>query len=372
MELEEAIKRARETLNDATVDESEVKQYVIMPLLLSLGWDVYNRNEIRPEYRTSGGIVDYAIFLNRRPVVFLEVKNPSHSLFAHQEQLLRYSYNEGVRLACLTNGKDWWFFLPLEEGPWEKRKFLEVNIDENGFEKFLSEILSKGSISSGEAFKKAKSLLYTIVHLPNALIEIMREPDELLVDLLKERFYEEYKIDVDDNHIISFLRTVCFQFEHYRKRFEDNRDDINGIYHKKQIHQGGLSSEYISKKKKYREFILEYNVEEYIKMEFKTINELTIFLFKKLESVYPGFYERFYMIKHGRKRKYISKNIYELYGDRFDLSQSQSKPLSKGWYIGTNYSVRDFRKMITYACNILRLKCSYDENDHILIVQVSH
>lgn len=76
MELEEAIQRARETLNVVTVDESEVKQYVIMPLLLSLGWDVYNRNEIRPEYRTSGGIVDYAIFLNRKPAVFLEVKNP--------------------------------------------------------------------------------------------------------------------------------------------------------------------------------------------------------------------------------------------------------------------------------------------------------
>lgn len=274
-------------------------------------------------------------------------------------------------MACLTNGKDWWFFLPLEEGPWEKRKFLEVNIYDDSFQKFIIEILSKGSISSGEAFKKAKSLLYTIVHLPNVLFEIMREPDELLVDLLKERFYEEYKIDVDESHIISFLRTVYLQFEHNQGRFEDNIDNISVLYPKKQLHQGVLNSDHISKRKKYREFILEYKVEEYIKMEFKTINELTIFLFKKLESVYPGFYDRFYMIKHGRKRKYISKDIYELYGDRFDLSQSQSKPLSKGWYIGTNYSVRDFRKMITYACSILRLKCSYDENDHVLIVHVS-
>ncbi len=354
MDLSKAIEKARYNLNDPYIDESGVKQYVIMPLLYSLGWDIYDRSEVKPEYRTSRGLVDYALFLRNKVVVFLEIKKPSENLHYHEDQLLRYAYSEGVRLACLTNGKDWWFYLPLEEGPWEKRKFLEVSINEHGFQGVIEDILSKGSISAGASQSKAKSMLYVANHLPDIFLSLFREPDDLIVELIKEKFHERYRLDVDKAYIITFLKSIAEKLPHV---IDTSLQPISGEKDPK-----------TGKKRSFDTFVLHLSRGD--QHTFGTISDLTIFLFNYMETKRPGFFIRFYREKHGKSRKYISTDKYELYKNRPDLSESQSKRLINGWYIGTNYSVRDFKKMISLACRVENIKCNFEENDNTLTVRV--
>ena len=56
--------------------ESDTLRVLILPLLRVLGWDLDDLDEVKSEYRhtTSDNPVDYALFLQRIPVLFVEAK----------------------------------------------------------------------------------------------------------------------------------------------------------------------------------------------------------------------------------------------------------------------------------------------------------
>jgi predicted type IV restriction endonuclease len=177
-------------------DEAATKQAVVLPLLRSLGWDTSNVDEVYPEYSVEKKRVDYALRLQGRNEFFLEVKKPGEELEYHEEQLLNYSFRQGVKLAGLTNGITWLFYLPLKEGSWAERKFYAVDIIEQGIEdaaqRFI-DILSRQNVESREAFRNAEAI-YTsalkhrtfVEKLPEAWNKIITERDQILIELLAD------------------------------------------------------------------------------------------------------------------------------------------------------------------------------------------
>ena len=76
--------------------------------LLSLaGWDTFDISQVVPEYTVGTRRVDYALRPGSPNTVFIEVKRPGENLERHQQQLLEYCFQEGVKLAVLTNGRTW-------------------------------------------------------------------------------------------------------------------------------------------------------------------------------------------------------------------------------------------------------------------------
>ena len=178
-------------------DEEATKQAIVLKLLFILGWDIFNAGEVYPEYSLKSQRVDYSLRLNDSNKVFIEVKRIRAELEGHQEQLLNYSFQEGVELSILTNGVSWWFYLPLKRGNWEKRKFYTIDLlqqeSEDVARKFI-ELVSKANILSGQAVKNANTIYkdqqkQNIVKeaLPKAWIRIISEPDESLVELLIQK-----------------------------------------------------------------------------------------------------------------------------------------------------------------------------------------
>lgn len=180
----------------ATLDEAATKQGIVLPLLSKLGWDTFNIDEVVPEYAVGDRRVDYALRLGNTNKVFIEVKKPSEELERHQDQVLDYSFKQGVKLAALTNGSSWWFYLPLNEGSWEQRKFYTIDIVEQGSEDVASrffDFLSRNTIETGKAVENAEEVYRSrqkirIVRetLPQAWDKLVSEADELLIDLLSE------------------------------------------------------------------------------------------------------------------------------------------------------------------------------------------
>jgi predicted type IV restriction endonuclease len=131
-ELFALVRRVRSDGRVDTYDEASTKQTVILPMLSALGWNIFDIDEVCPEYSVHGGSVDYALRCRRGAKVFVEVKKPHEDLSNHQEQLLNYAFKQGVPEAVLTNGITWWLYLPLREGSWEQRKFYTIEIrDQN-------------------------------------------------------------------------------------------------------------------------------------------------------------------------------------------------------------------------------------------------
>jgi len=118
-------------------------------------------------------------------------------LETHQEQLLNYSFREGVKLSILTNGFTWWFYLPLNEGSWEERRFFTADFfeqDPKAISERFVELLSKEHIASGVAIRNAENLYKSRQKknilkeaIPRAWHKIINEPDDLFVELLIEK-----------------------------------------------------------------------------------------------------------------------------------------------------------------------------------------
>ena len=178
------------------LDESATKQGVVLRLLSLAGWDTFDISRVVPEYTVGNRRVDYALGPGSPNAVFIEVKRPSGNLEQHQQQLLEYCFQEGVKLAVLTNGRTWWFYLPLQAGSWEQRRFLTIDLEiqkpETVEQRFL-EYLSSKRVDSGQAVSDAQDLVesqqraeiigQTIVE---AWKQIIETPDELLVELISE------------------------------------------------------------------------------------------------------------------------------------------------------------------------------------------
>lgn len=196
MDLLEFIKSIKRNQDLHIYDEASTKQAVVLPILSKLDWDIFNRNEVYPEYSTEGKRVDYSLRLMNSNKVFIEVKRIGTDLENHTRQLLNYSFQEGVSLAILTNGITWWFYLPLNELNWEQRKFLTIELSEQEAEeiaKRFNEFLSKENINSGQSIKSALKIFKSKQRsnkiqetLPKAWNKIISEPDELFVELLSD------------------------------------------------------------------------------------------------------------------------------------------------------------------------------------------
>mgnify|MGYP005810388861 CR=1 FL=1 len=177
-------------------DEAATKQVIILQILSCLGWDPFSVDEVRPEYSVGSKKVDYALRYNNYNKVFIEVKKVGEDLEKHQEQLLNYSFQEGVKLAILTNGITWWFYLPLHEGSWEQRKFYTVEIYDQNSEEIVQKFenfLSKENVISGKAIENAENIYksrqkQSLIKetLPKAWSKVVDGPDEALIELIAE------------------------------------------------------------------------------------------------------------------------------------------------------------------------------------------
>ena len=132
-----------------------------MPLLQELGWDTANVTEIFPQKELPGaGKVDYDLQVCPQGRIFIEVKNWKVELKSGDEpekQLERYCRVGKPSLGVLTNGRQWWFYVPPRRWPAKSKEpklsdyiFLELSIFEDAvqLEKRFKQFLSRARVSN--------------------------------------------------------------------------------------------------------------------------------------------------------------------------------------------------------------------------------
>lgn len=117
--------------------EETTKQALILPLLDILGFSAFDPTKVRAEHiadfpgAKAGERVDYALFSNGLPVMFIEAKACSQNLNNHCPQLSRY-YNATpeVAISAITNGREWRFFTDLvNKNIMDDKPFLTLHLD---------------------------------------------------------------------------------------------------------------------------------------------------------------------------------------------------------------------------------------------------
>lgn len=112
--------RSRAAERQALTEEA-TKTAVVLPFIQALGFDVFNLEEVTPEFVADVGLkkgekVDFAIKIDGKIAMLVEAKPINSKLGDAQfNQLFRYFHVTEARLAILTNGKEAWFFSDTDE-----------------------------------------------------------------------------------------------------------------------------------------------------------------------------------------------------------------------------------------------------------------
>ena len=161
-ELETLIARLA---NDRTLQqrrEASTRAGAIDPTLSALGWNVHDINEVDPEFKDSGGgWADYCLRGRGRDLVLIEAKRASADLSQHEDQLQRYAFGLSVDLAVLTNGLEWWLYLPTKGGrSFGRRRFARVDFrtqNPGDAAADLDRFLNRDACLSGTALRQAEA-----------------------------------------------------------------------------------------------------------------------------------------------------------------------------------------------------------------------
>jgi len=150
-------------------NEETTKHSLIIPFIQVLGYDVFNPREVKPEFvsdfgKKKGSKVDYAIFKDEKPIIFIEAKPVNTDLTNYDSQLAFY-FNaiHEVKLGIITNGIEYRFFTDLkapnvmDEVPFFILSF--ANLKDSDINILTS--FKKGNYDKDQLSKDAEVLAYT-------------------------------------------------------------------------------------------------------------------------------------------------------------------------------------------------------------------
>lgn len=200
MEFSEIIRdiaiRSQNAVASALTEEA-TKTSVIMPMIKALGFDVFDLNEVVPEFISDVGTkkgekVDYALKINGKLSVLIECKPISTNLSNVQfNQLYRYFSVTDARIAILTNGRELRIFSDVDEpNRMDKKPFFIFDLqsyDDNELEELKK--FHKNSFDIEKLISAATNLRY----VSSAAIYIksqLQTPDEDFVKLVGRQIYD--------------------------------------------------------------------------------------------------------------------------------------------------------------------------------------
>jgi len=177
-----------------SIKEYPTRTIFVDPLLQALGWDVREPDEVRLEYPTiDQRSVDYALKINRKPVLFIEAKPLNDPLIDVKSitQVVSYAANAGVEWCILTNGATYKVYRSTEKAEAPDKLLFEVSIDPREsegrsvqqiaeqFNRFSRDAMARGVLDEiGEQVfttgKIRKALDKLFLNPPANLIKIIR------------------------------------------------------------------------------------------------------------------------------------------------------------------------------------------------------
>ncbi len=198
--------------------EQDTRERAVNTVIGKLDWDTLDHDQVAREYSVRGGRVDYCLRSQARNLVLIEVKRAGADLTEHQEQLLRYAFDEGVALAALTDGLVWWLYLPTAGTSWEQRRFYSVNFREQLPEDAavaLYRFLNRSDVVDGKAQEEAKREFESQERdrrvraaLQDAWQQVLGDPSSLLREELVDKVEEISGHRPDPGTIAGFLEKM--------------------------------------------------------------------------------------------------------------------------------------------------------------------
>lgn len=334
--------------------ESAVREAVVLPVLQHLGWDIFDPNCVIRECPLGARKVDYALSSTPpRREIFIEVKALGAAA-SGDRQLFEYAFHEGIPFAVPTDGREWHFFLPGEQGSYDDRRVQKLDLTEREpgeVATVLQRFLSFSRVKSGEALESARADYRSISRrktaaskLNEAWHELLGEPDELLMELVAEK-----------------AESLCG----YRPAAEDVEDFLIAL-----AKPGGVKSAEPEKKRDWtpstqpskKQPVSEKGVQYQVLGERRNARnaiEALLDILRTFAAGNPRFLIDLAPMVRTKRRNHIGQSREEVYPNKPELVEYTTE-ITPGWWLGTNIANREKMRIIRKACDAQKIQFGKD------------
>ena len=354
-------------------NEASVSQGIVLRLLNALGWPAYDTDAVWPEYSLGGRRVDFALCNPpAKPIAFIEVKQIGQSDGA-ERQLFEYAFHIGVPMAILTDGREWNFFLPGEQGDYGERRVYKLDIVERDVTECVERLeryLLHSAVTSGAAMQAARDDYRNVSKdrqmlavLPKAWNQLIADDDDMLLEIVADRVESLCGFKPGPDMVATFLKDSVLNrlppvvpprgvATFPTRRLATPATSTNPVL---VIPEATSTLQSTPLRPGQLGFTFE-GVFHPARNAIDTLRQV----FDLFVENDPSFAERFAgLTRHGRTRRYLASDANELYRDRPDLVRECSLKLSSGWWMSTNHSKQTIGQIISMACDVA--KVSYGE-----------
>lgn len=226
--------------------EADVSQGIVLAVLDTLGWPVFNTRVVSPQFLMAGQRVDYALcHPENTPRIVVEVKDWG-MISRGENQVLQYAASWDVPFAVVTDGQLWAFYLCHAASNADEKKLRQVDLLQEEQTQESIEIIEKylryDSVCSGDALRIAEEEYRRISAprivretLPKAWDALIGEPDSGLMALLAEKVNQLCNIKPEISDVSEFLKDWIANI--HSAEFDDASDDEteSGVQHKRRV-----------------------------------------------------------------------------------------------------------------------------------------
>lgn len=311
---------------DHVENEATTKTAFIVPFIEALGYDHSDPSEVVPEYTADIGTkkgekVDYAIIIDKKPVILIECKS-CHSILDKEDtsQLYRYFNSTTSRIGILTNGIIYKFYSDTEnQNQMDLKPFLEIDML-NLKEPLIKELkrFRKKSFDLNEILNAAEQLKYKS-EIKKVISDQINDPNNEFVKFFIKQIYSG---TITQNVRNQFKPLVKSSFNEFIKEKVDSRlktaldasekeqEFTSNINNSETIRKPNLV-QYGKKSKNYKFKTLSSFSFDGKKFESNTWRDIPIEICNILYKKHENDFSRVFSLK-GRTREYFSMNPNEL------------------------------------------------------------
>lgn len=347
-----------------------MSQGIVLRLLNALGWPTYDTDAVWPEFSLGSRRVDYALCSPpSKPIAFIEVKQIGQSDGA-ERQLFEYAFHIGVPMAILTDGQEWNFFLPGEQGDCGERRVYKLDIAERDIKECVERLeryLLHSAVASGAAIQAARDDYRNVskgrqmlAALPKAWSQLIADEDDMLLEIVADRVESLCGFKPDPDMVAGFLKKSM------TGRLEQHPQARQALNPLRQVTPALATAriQEVAIPEPHGVPAIARQIGVTFEGQFHTCRNAIDTLkqvFDLLVKRDPTFAERFAGLpKHGRTRRYLARNAIELYHERPDLVSEYSERLSSGWWMSTNHSKQTIGLIIAMACDVAQIAYGRD------------
>mgnify|MGYP001028562928 FL=1 len=196
-------------------DEASTKQAVVLKLLSLLGWDIFDVEEVAPEYSADGVTVSYGLRIEGTVQLLLDVKRNAEDPDGLRKQLVALAAQESVELCAYTDGSNWSFFLTSARGGVNQKQCHAIDILEQKPEETAADLigfLSREKVAGGSHIEAARVALQNQKRkmaaeiLPEAWNRMVSEPNKILVETLSDATEKLCGFKAEPDAVDDFIR----------------------------------------------------------------------------------------------------------------------------------------------------------------------